>query len=187
MRRSHIAVGDVVRLSSRGSLRRRRGLVVVLEQGVEVALVDMHTQTPVHTYTIAPSDRVCTPPLVVERSMPTSKQLVRTTYWGVLQADHTQVRAFTESLDSRGKPMPGAEAQAPITWDVPGALTGLYALGDVVPGLKQMSVAVGHAAQGATAVHNSLEANPWGGSRQAADQPGAATAQNDNESLPDQP
>ena len=87
MRRSHIAVGDVVRLSSRGSLRRRRGLVVVLEQGVEVALVDMHTQTPVHTYTIAPSDRVCTPPLVVERSMPTTKQLVRTTYWGVLEAD----------------------------------------------------------------------------------------------------
>ena len=130
MRRSHIAVGDVVRLSSRGSLRRRRGLVVVLEQGVEVALVDMHTQTPVHTYTIAPSDRVCTPPLVVERSMPSSKQLVRTTYWGVLQADHTQVRAFTESLDSRGKPMPGAEAHAPTTWDVPGALTGLYALGD---------------------------------------------------------
>lgn len=130
MRRSHIAVGDVVRLSSRGSLRRRRGLVVVLEQGVEVALVDMHTQTPVHTYTIAPSDRVCTPPLVVERSVPTSKQLVRTTYWGVLQADHTQVRAFTESLDSRGKPMPGAEAHAPTTWDVPGALTGLYALGD---------------------------------------------------------
>ena len=36
MRRSHIAVGDVVRLSSRGSLRRRRGLVVVLEQGREV-------------------------------------------------------------------------------------------------------------------------------------------------------
>lgn len=44
------------------------------------------------------------------------------------------------------------------------SVPGLYALGDVVPGLKQMSVAVGHAAQGATAVHNSLEANPWGGS-----------------------
>lgn len=42
---------------------------------------------------------------------------------------------------------------------------GLYALGDVVMGLKQLSVAVGHAAQAATAVHNSLEANPWGGSR----------------------
>lgn len=129
-RRSHVAVGDVVRLSSRGSLRRRRGLVVVLEQGVEVALVDMQTQTPVHTYTLAPSDRVCTPPLVVERSMPTTKQLVRTTYLGVLQDDHTQVRAFTESLDSRGKHIPGAEAHAPFTWDVPGALTGLYALGN---------------------------------------------------------
>lgn len=42
---------------------------------------------------------------------------------------------------------------------------GLYALGDVVVGLKQMSVAVGHAAQAATAVHNSLESNPWGGSQ----------------------
>lgn len=41
---------------------------------------------------------------------------------------------------------------------------GLYALGDVVAGLKQISVAIGQAAQAATAVHNSLESNPWGGS-----------------------
>ncbi|MDH0426178.1 NAD(P)/FAD-dependent oxidoreductase [Stutzerimonas stutzeri] len=67
------------------------------------------------------------------------------------------------------------------------SLRGLYAIGDVTLGLKQISVAIGQAAQAATAVHNSLEANPWGGSRQAADQPGAATARNDNESLPDQP
>jgi len=67
------------------------------------------------------------------------------------------------------------------------SLRGLYAIGDVTMGLKQISVAIGQAAQAATAVHNSLEANPWGGSRQAADQPGAATAQNDNESPPDQP
>lgn len=38
---------------------------------------------------------------------------------------------------------------------------GLYAIGDVVVGLKQISVATGQAAQAATAVHNSLEANPW--------------------------
>lgn len=44
------------------------------------------------------------------------------------------------------------------------SVPGLYALGDVVSGsLKQMSVAIGHAAQAATAVHNSLESNPWGG------------------------
>ncbi|MHB0817466.1 NAD(P)/FAD-dependent oxidoreductase [Stutzerimonas stutzeri] len=43
------------------------------------------------------------------------------------------------------------------------SVAGLYALGDVVTGLKQMSVAVGQAAQAATAVHNSLESNPWGG------------------------
>jgi len=42
---------------------------------------------------------------------------------------------------------------------------GLYALGDVVVGLKQISVAIGQAAQAATAVHNGLEANPWPGSR----------------------
>ncbi|WP_413044300.1 NAD(P)/FAD-dependent oxidoreductase [Pseudomonas sp. YJ42] len=44
------------------------------------------------------------------------------------------------------------------------SVRGLYAIGDVTQGLKQMSVAVGQAAQAATAVHNSLEAKPWGGS-----------------------
>lgn len=38
---------------------------------------------------------------------------------------------------------------------------GLYAVGDVVRGLKQISVATGHAAVAATAIHNSLEPNPW--------------------------
>ncbi|MCW3149758.1 NAD(P)/FAD-dependent oxidoreductase [Stutzerimonas stutzeri] len=41
------------------------------------------------------------------------------------------------------------------------SLPGLYAVGDVVSGLKQISVAIGQAAQAATAIHNSLEANPW--------------------------
>lgn len=41
------------------------------------------------------------------------------------------------------------------------SVPGVYALGDVVVGLKQMSVAIGHAAQAATAVHNSLECRPW--------------------------
>lgn len=45
------------------------------------------------------------------------------------------------------------------------SVPGLYALGDVVVGLKQISVAIGHAAQAATAVHNSLECRPWGGSQ----------------------
>jgi len=44
------------------------------------------------------------------------------------------------------------------------SLRGLYAIGDVTLGLKQMSVAIGQAAQAATAVHNSLEPKPWGGS-----------------------
>jgi thioredoxin reductase (NADPH) len=33
---------------------------------------------------------------------------------------------------------------------------GLYAAGDVVAALNQLSVAVGHAAVAATAIHNSL-------------------------------
>ena len=37
---------------------------------------------------------------------------------------------------------------------------GLYAAGDVVSDLHQLSVAVGHAAVAATAIHNSLPANP---------------------------
>ena len=48
------------------------------------------------------------------------------------------------------------------------SLRGLYAIGDVTMGLKQISVAIGQAAQAAIAVHNSLEANPWGGSTVAA-------------------
>lgn len=44
------------------------------------------------------------------------------------------------------------------------SMRGIYAIGDVTMGLKQISVAIGQAAQAATAVHNSLEANPWGGS-----------------------
>ncbi|QJD59789.1 NAD(P)/FAD-dependent oxidoreductase [Pseudomonas sp. gcc21] len=41
------------------------------------------------------------------------------------------------------------------------SVDGLYAVGDVVAGLKQISVAIGQAAQAATAVHNRLENNPW--------------------------
>ncbi len=41
------------------------------------------------------------------------------------------------------------------------SVPGLYAIGDVVSGLNQISVAVGQAAVAATAVHNSLEARPW--------------------------
>ena len=39
-------------------------------------------------------------------------------------------------------------------------VAGLYAAGDVVSGLNQVSVAVGHAAIAATAIHNGLPANP---------------------------
>jgi thioredoxin reductase (NADPH) len=40
------------------------------------------------------------------------------------------------------------------------SVEGLYATGDVVSGLNQISVAVGHAALAATAVHRSLPPNP---------------------------
>lgn len=41
------------------------------------------------------------------------------------------------------------------------SVPGLYAVGDVVDSLKQISVATGQAAICATAVHNSLEMRPW--------------------------
>jgi thioredoxin reductase (NADPH) len=41
------------------------------------------------------------------------------------------------------------------------SIPGLYASGDVVKSLKQISVATGHAAMSSTAIHNSLETNPW--------------------------
>jgi thioredoxin reductase (NADPH) len=40
------------------------------------------------------------------------------------------------------------------------AVDGLYAAGDVVTDLHQLSVAIGHAAIAATAIHNRLPANP---------------------------
>jgi thioredoxin reductase (NADPH) len=39
-------------------------------------------------------------------------------------------------------------------------VVGLYAIGDVGTGLNEISVAVGHAALAATAVHRSLPPNP---------------------------
>ena len=39
--------------------------------------------------------------------------------------------------------------------------SGLYAAGDVVHALNQMSVGVAHAATAATAIHNMLPANYW--------------------------
>ena len=41
------------------------------------------------------------------------------------------------------------------------SVAGFYAAGDVVDGLRQICVATGQAAIAATAVHNSLEPNPW--------------------------
>lgn len=48
------------------------------------------------------------------------------------------------------------------------SVPGLYAIGDVVEGLKQLSVAIGQAAQAATAIHNELEPNPWRADRRRA-------------------
>lgn len=41
------------------------------------------------------------------------------------------------------------------------SVAGLFAAGDVVSGLNQISVAVGHAAIAATAIHRRLPFNPW--------------------------
>lgn len=123
-RHFHVAIGDVVRLSH-GCVRRRRGLVVVLEQGVEIALMDLHTQTPVHTYTLAPSDRVCTPPLVVEWDRDAAR--CRTTYVGVVAGADTEVREYTEVLDARGRPV-HADSHPPQTFVHNGRVTALYVL-----------------------------------------------------------
>lgn len=55
--------------------------------------------------------------------------------------------------DSSGAPLVNEHMQTTIP--------GLYAIGDLAPGLMQISVATGHAALGATAVHNSLDISPW--------------------------
>ena len=122
--RSHVALGDVVRMRSSG-VRRRRGLVASVEQGVAIVLMDVQTQTPVHTYTLAPSDRVCTPPLVVERGAGDAQ--TRTTLVGYARGAHTALCARTERLDARGRAVPGAATET-RTWDVRGAVEGLFAL-----------------------------------------------------------
>ncbi|SHO78239.1 Uncharacterized protein MSYG_2581 [Malassezia sympodialis ATCC 42132] len=129
--RSSVAVGEVVRVSGRG-LRRRRGLLATLEQGVAIVLMDLHTQTPVHTYTLAPSDRACTPPLVVEaRATHGTRPYLRTTYYGVVADDgaHTRVHAITEHLDARGQLLAAAPDTAHTSFVVPGILATLHPIG----------------------------------------------------------
>lgn len=129
--RSSVAVGEVVRVSGRG-LRRRRGLLATLEQGVAIVLMDLHTQTPVHTYTLAPSDRACTPPLVVEaRATHGTRPYLRTTYYGVVAEDgaHTRVHALAEHLDARGQPLAAAPDTAHTSFVVPGVLATLHPIG----------------------------------------------------------
>ncbi|WFD30695.1 hypothetical protein MSPP1_001719 [Malassezia sp. CBS 17886] len=130
--RSHVAVGDVVRTGAH--MRRRRGLVATVEQGVAVVLLDLQTQTPVHTYTLAPSDRVCTPPLVVERGVaPTPgarRELLRTTYFGVRAGgDDTSLWARTEVVDASGRRVADAETRT-REFHVPGVLDALLAVPD---------------------------------------------------------
>lgn len=125
--RSSVAVGEVVRVSGRG-LRRRRGLLATLEQGVAIVLLDLHTQTPVHTYTLAPSERACTPPLVVEaRASHGTRPFLRTTYYGVVEEGaYTRVHVLTEHLDARGQPLAAAPATPPTSFVVPGELATLH-------------------------------------------------------------
>lgn len=126
--RSHVALGDVVRVRGAG-VRRRRGLLACVEQGLAITLLDVQTQTPVHTYTLAPSDRACTPPLVVERQG--GEAWVRTTYVAFADADAgadaSVLWALTEHLDASGRAVPGAAADK-RTWRLAGAVEALYAL-----------------------------------------------------------
>ncbi|MGV8922273.1 MAG: NAD(P)/FAD-dependent oxidoreductase [Thermomonas sp.] len=60
-------------------------------------------------------------------------------------------RAFDADLDSNGELLVDAHMQTTVD--------GLYAIGDVVSALNQISVAVGHAAIAAAAIHNRLPHN----------------------------
>ncbi|KAI3618465.1 hypothetical protein CBS9595_002828 [Malassezia furfur] len=123
--RSHVALGDVVRVRGAG-VRRRRGLLACIEQGLAITLLDVETQTPVHTYTLAPSDRACTPPLVVERRL--GEAWVRTTYAAFADTDGASTLwALTEHLDAHGRAVPGA-AEDKRTWRLAGAVEALFAL-----------------------------------------------------------
>lgn len=123
-RMSHVALGDVVRIRASG-MAKRKGLVASVEQGVAIVLMDVQTQTPVHTYTLAPSDRACTPPLVVERRE--GEALRRTTYLGLEHGEDTTVWALTEALDARGHRVPGTDTEKE-TMDVAGRVQGLFVL-----------------------------------------------------------
>jgi thioredoxin reductase (NADPH) len=57
------------------------------------------------------------------------------------------------ATDQAGKLVVDSEMQTSVA--------GLFAAGDVVSGLNQISVAVGHAAIAATAIHRGLPFNPW--------------------------
>ncbi|WFC96910.1 hypothetical protein MBRA1_003576 [Malassezia brasiliensis] len=123
--RSHVALGDVVRVRG-GGARRRRGLLACVEQGQAITLLDVATQTPVHTYTLAPADRACTPPLVVERRV--GEAWVRTTYAAFADSDGASTLwALTEHLDAHGHAVPGA-AEEKRTWRLAGAVEALFAL-----------------------------------------------------------
>ncbi|WFD35925.1 hypothetical protein MCUN1_002796 [Malassezia cuniculi] len=94
---AHVAVGDVVRIS--GQLRHRRDLVVTVEQGAAAVLLDLQSQSPLQTHTLAPSDRVTAPPLVVEQR--TSSGLERTTYLAMAQGP--VVKAHLSKVDPKGR------------------------------------------------------------------------------------
>ena len=76
------------------------------------------------------------------------------TLYPVLGADAQSdlAQALGARLDEGGELRVDAHMQTSVE--------GLYAIGDVVSGLNQISVAVGHAALAATAVHRALPANP---------------------------
>lgn len=75
------------------------------------------------------------------------------TLYPVLGADAQSglARALGAAVDEHGELRVDAHQQTSIA--------GLYAIGDVVSGLNQISVAMGHAAIAATAIHNRLPRN----------------------------
>lgn len=97
---AHVAVGDVVRAPG---VRDRQDLIVTVEQGAAVVLVDLQSQSPLQTHTLAPSDRVTAPPLVVERRTPVGFERVTFIAMASGSGSSPTLDVHVSRLDSRGR------------------------------------------------------------------------------------
>ncbi|EPQ30118.1 uncharacterized protein PFL1_02235 [Pseudozyma flocculosa PF-1] len=156
-RRSQAAIGASYKLSSDGrSVRRLKGILPVAIAGQSVSLINPLTQTPVQSFTLSPSDQICTAPLVVLRPRSGNRSL-RTTYFGVRtkassaastvspsdEPVKAEVWAFTEELSTKGKGTADGAVRKEVAL-VEGSVSLLHVLcsGHLVATLSDGSLAV---------------------------------------------